>query len=123
MPESAISGRKSGFSIEKTREFDVKGSGIRSGSVERRCDPSARAIDNTVPSCRLFTAVSLRRLRQRKLRAMLWMRVPAASHFEMSAWAAGSNGGGSANSTSARSATHRSISSRIAPPGCDAVVA
>src|SRR3989442_859734 len=49
--------------------------------------------------------------------AMLWMRFPAASHFEMSTWAAASKGGGSANSTSGRNAMHFSISSRIAITG------
>jgi hypothetical protein len=48
---------------------------------------------------------------------MLWTRGPAASHFEMSAWAAASSGGGSAYSTSARTAMHFSINSRIGTTG------
>ena len=48
---------------------------------------------------------------------MLCMRWPAASHFVMSACAAASSAGGSANSTSARSVMHFSISSRIGTTG------
>jgi len=48
------------------------------------------------------------------------MRVPAVSHFVISACAAANNGGGNANSTRQRSATHFSISSRIGTARCRA---
>ena len=59
----------------------------------------------------------LRGIRQRELPGDIVDARPAASHFVMSACAAASSGGGSANSTSVRSAMHFSISSRIGTTG------
>ena len=83
----------------------------------RRCLSRAVDDDGAELVALLHCEVRLRRLRQRKLRGDVVDALAPASHREISVCAVASKAGGSAGSTSARTAMHLSISSRIGTTG------